>query len=662
METAFLKDIIIISGLALGVVFVCHRLAIPEIVGFLLTGILAGPHGFGLVSQVSDVDSLAEIGVVCLLFTIGLEFSLKSLLRIKFISLVGGSLQVGFTVAIGCALASTLGMPLNKALFFGFLISLSSTAIVLKIMQERAEVESPHGRFVVGILLFQDVVVVPMMLIRPLLAGQGGGVIAALTWLVLKGVIVFVVVILAARWVVPMALHRVAAIGGREVFVLGIVFVVLSVAFLTAAVGLSLALGAFLAGLIVSESEYSHRVLGNVLPFRDLFTSFFFVSVGMLLDVRFVLDNSLVLALATLAALFIKFMIAGSSGLLVGLPFRTSVLGALALSQIGEFSFVLAKSGLGLELIDLNIYQLFLGISVLTMGLTPLLIGASDRLADMTVRLRMPEKLRSGLRPSAEETPVSMLQDHLIIVGFGLTGQNLARAATLASIPHAIIELNSKTVRRERAKGKTIVNGDAAHDAVLEHAGIRRCRVLVIVISDPGATRRVIDAARRLKPGLHIVARTRFVSEMGPLYELGADEVIPEEYEASVEVLTRVLTKYMVPRSDIEGFVAQFRAEHYRMLRALTFESQSMGDLMVEIPSMEIASLKVNPGSSLIGKSLAEQNLRKRHGVTVLAFKRDSQYRANPSGEERFQPNDVIIVLGNPEQIAKLGGRLQGEG
>jgi len=296
------------------------------------------------------------------------------------------------------------------------------------------------------------------------------------------------------------------------------------------------------------------------------------------------------------------------------------------------------------------------------MGLTPLLIGASDRLADMTVRLRMPEKLRSGLRPSAEETPVSMLQDHLIIVGFGLTGQNLARAATLASIPHAIIELNSKTVRRERAKGKTIVNGDAAHDAVLEHAGIRRCRVLVIVISDPGATRRVIDAARRLKPGLHIVARTRFVSEMGPLYELGADEVIPEEYEASVEVLTRVLTKYMVPRSDIEGFVAQFRAEHYRMLRALTFESQSMGDLMVEIPSMEIASLKVNPGSSLIGKSLAEQNLRKRHGVTVLAFKRDSQYRANPSGEERFQPNDVIIVLGNPEQIAKLGGRLQGEG
>jgi CPA2 family monovalent cation:H+ antiporter-2 len=662
LETAFLRDIIIISSLALGVVFICHRVGIPEIVGFLLTGILAGPHGFGLVSQVSDVDSLAEIGVVCLLFTIGLEFSLKSLMRIKFISLVGGSLQVGLTVAIGCALASTLGMPLSNAIFLGFLISLSSTAIVLKIMQEKAEIESPHGRFVVGVLLFQDIIVVPMMLIGPILAGQGGGVTTALAWLVLKGVFVFAVVLLAARWVVPMALHKVAAIGGREVFLLGIVLVVFGVAFLTAAVGLSLALGAFLAGLIVSESEYSHRALGNVIPFRDLFTSFFFVSVGMLLDVRFVLDNSLVLALAILAVLLAKFMIAGASGLSVGLPFRTSIFGALALSQIGEFSFVLAKSGLGLELIDLNIYQLFLGVSVLTMGLTPLLIAASDRVADMTVRLPMPERLRSGFRPIQGESPSPMLHDHLIIVGFGLTGQNLARAATLASIPHTIIELNSETVRRERAKGKMILNGDAAHDAVLEHAGIKRCRVLVIVISDPGATRRVIDTARRLKPGLHIVARTRFISEMEPLYELGADVVIPEEYEASVEVLARVLTKYMVPRTDIERFVAEFRAEHYRMLRALTFESPSMGDLMVEIPSMEIASLKVYPGSPLIGQSLAELNLRKRQGVTVLAFKRDSEYKANPSAEERFRPNDIVIVLGNPEQIAKLGSKLQGDG
>ncbi|MEW6112621.1 MAG: cation:proton antiporter, partial [Thermodesulfobacteriota bacterium] len=320
METALLRDIIIICGLALSVVSVCHRLRIPDIVGFLLTGILAGPHGFGLVSQVADVDSLAEIGVVCLLFTIGLEFSLKSLLRIKYISLVGGSLQVGFTVAAGCALATTLGMPLNKALFLGFLISLSSTAIVLRIMQGRGEIESPHGRLVVGILLFQDIAVVPMMLIGPILSGQSAGVMAAFAWLVLKGAIVFLVVLLAARWVVPMALHKVATTGGREVFILGIVFVALSVAFLTSAVGLSLALGAFLAGLIVSESEYSHRALGNVLPFRDLFTSFFFVSVGMLLDVRLVLDNGVVLGLATVAVLLVKFVIAGSAGLLAGLP------------------------------------------------------------------------------------------------------------------------------------------------------------------------------------------------------------------------------------------------------------------------------------------------------------------------------------------------------
>ncbi|MEW6115185.1 MAG: NAD-binding protein, partial [Thermodesulfobacteriota bacterium] len=325
----------------------------------------------------------------------------------------------------------------------------------------------------------------------------------------------------------------------------------------------------------------------------------------------------------------------------------------------GEFSFVLAKSGLGLDLIDPHTYQAFLGASVLTMALTPLLIGVSDLLADMSLRLPVPEKVKSGLRPVPEETQSLMLQDHLIIVGFGLTGQNLARAAALAGIPHAIIELNPETVRKESAKGKKIFNGDAAHEAVLEHAGIKQCRVLVIVISDPGGTRRVIETARRLKPGLHIVARTRFISEMEPLYELGADEVIPEDYEASVEVLTRVLTRYMVPRTDIEQFVAHFRAEHYRMLRALTIESPTMGDLLVEIPSMEIASLKVMPRSSLIGKSLAELGLRKNYGVTVLAIKRDSQYKANPTGEDRLLQGDVIIVLADPERIAKLGSWLQ---
>jgi len=654
MEIALLRDIVIICGLALGVNFVCHHLRIPSIVGFLLTGLLAGPHGLGWLRQVAEVEQLAEVGVVCLLFTIGLEFSLKRLLQIKFMALVGGGLQVGLTLAVAALLATGLGFPANQAVFLGFLICLSSTAIVLKIAQERAEMESPHGRLTVGMLFFQDLAVVPMMMLAPILAAGSQEVAWPLVLLVGKGVAVVCLVIVTAKWIIPSVFYQIVKLRAKELFVLGVVFVGLSVAWLTSELGLSLALGAFLGGLIVSESEFSHRALGNILPFRDLFASFFFVSVGMLLDIQFVLGSPALLAAAIAGAVALKFLTASASAWVLGLPLRTCVLTGLALAQIGEFSFVLSETGIRLGLMEQDLYQLFLGVSVMTMIATPFLISAGDQVAGAALTLPLPEKLKSGFKPVREFPPGPSLTNHLVIVGFGLNGRNLSHAAALLAIPKFIIELNPQTVRKEQIQGEPIFYGDAAQEPVLEHAFIKRARVMVIVISDPAATRRIIDTARRLNPKLHIIARTRFVSEMEPLYELGADEVIPEDYEASIEVLVRVMAKYLVPKGDMERLVDEFRAEHYRMLRKLAFTPLSLSDLNLQLPNAEIVSLRVFEGSEAGGKSLAELDLRGKYGVTVLAIRREAVLSPNPSGKERLLIGDICVLLGTPDRLREV--------
>jgi len=654
MGTALLQDIIVICGLALCVIFVCRRLAIPSIVGFLLTGVVAGPHGLGLVRHVGEVEELAEIGVICLLFTIGLEFSFKGLLQIRFISLVGGSLQVGLTLTASALLAGLAGLPPNQSIFFGFLVTLSSTAIVLKILQERAEIESPHGRLTVGILLFQDTIVVPMMLIAPILAGGRQDVAWALLLLLGKALAVLLVMIVIAKWVVPSVLHLIVRLRGRELFILGIVFIGLSVAWITAEAGLSLALGAFLAGLIISESEFSHRALGNVLPFRDLFTSFFFVSIGMLLDVQFAAAVPGTLAGVAAGIVVLKLLITAGAATLLGMPLRTSVLTGLALAQIGEFSFVLSASGIGLGLIASHTYQLFLGVSVLTMMATPFLIAIGERTAGTVLRLPLPEKLRSGFKPLGDPPGTSGLTNHLVIVGFGLNGRNLSRAAAALTIPRIIIELNPETVRREQDLGEPIFYGDASQEPVLEYAAIRAARVMVIVISDPAATRGIIDTARRLNPSLYIITRTRFVSEMESLHELGADEVIPEDYEASIEVLVRVLDRYLIPRGDIEHLVHEYRSEHYRMLRTLVSPPSTNVGLEVSIPDVEIASLRVCAAAAATGKSLAELDLRGKYGVTVLAIRRESAVMANPSGDETLRTDDICVLMGTSENLAAV--------
>lgn len=659
MEISLLREITIIFGLSIAVLFICHRFRVPAIVGFLLTGILAGPHGFGLIKAVHEVEILAEIGVVLLLFTIGIEFSLKDLLKIRRSVLLGGTLQVLLTISAIFLIARLIGLTSGESFFMGFLISLSSTAIVLKLLQERAEIDSPHGRTALGILIFQDIIIVPMMLLTPLLAGAMENIGKSLLVLMAKGIGVIILVLISAQWVVPQVLYQIARTRSRELFLLSIVVICLAVAWLTSSIGLSLALGAFLAGLTISESEYSHQALSNVLPFRDVFTSFFFISIGMLLNISFLLEQPVLVILITLGVLALKTVTAGFGVVFLGSPLRIAILAGLALSQVGEFSFILSKVGVGYGLLGGDTYQLFLDVSILSMAATPFIIALSPRLSDLTSELPLLRELKSGLYPMPGidvSNKKDTLRDHLIIIGYGVNGRNVARAARAAGIPYIIIEMNPETVRSEKARGEPIYYGDAIQEAVLEHAGIKDARVVVIAISDPAATRQITAISRRLNPKVHIIARTRFLQEVEPLHELGADEVIPEEFETSVEIFTRVLTKYLIPRDEIEKFIAEVRSDSYEMFRSPSIPPAYFSDLKLHIPDIEISTFRVNEKSPIVGESLAQIGLRNKYGVTLLAIRRDSHILSNPDGNTQLCADDVIVVLGAPDKIAEVAG------
>lgn len=647
-----LSNIVIIFGLAVGVIFVCSRLKIPSIVGFLLTGILAGPHGMALIESPERVQVTAEIGVIFLMFSIGLEFSFKNLREIKRNVLLGGGLQVLLTVALVAAIAWVLGMPANQAVFLGFLVSLSSTAIVLKQLGEKAEMDTPQGKINLGILIFQDIIVVAMMLFTPLLGNvtaemQSPGLILAKT----AGVIILVIVL--AMYAIPPLLYQITRTQSRELFLLSIILICFAVAWLTASAGLSLSLGAFLAGLIIAESEYSHQAMANILPFIDTFTSIFFVSIGMLLNIQN-MEETLALVLGfTVMLLLIKGLVALFTTIVLGYPLRTAIIVGFSLCQVGEFSFILAQSGIDYGLLGENLYQVFLAASILTMMMTPFLMDFAPRLAGAVYRWHLPERLRSGILSWASdiEEPVSM-KDHLIIVGYGINGRNLSRAASFAGIPYAIMEINPETVKSEKERGETIFYGDATHEVVLNKVNIESARVMVIAISDSVATRRITDSVRRINPAIHIIVRTRFVADVHDLYELGANEVIPEEYETSVEVFARVLNRYQIPENEIECCIDQIRKEDYEMFRNRS--RNAAGQLPLPLSGVDIATVWVEPWHSVNGKTLAEINLRKNRGITVLAIYRGQEIISNPGADDIIKGGDKLIIIGEPARLRQV--------
>ncbi|MDD2197669.1 MAG: cation:proton antiporter [Bacteroidales bacterium] len=642
-EIEFLKVIVVIFGLASLVIFIFNKLKLPSVIGFLLTGIIAGPYALGLISNLDIIDVLAEIGVILLLFIIGMEFSIRKLMKIRNIVFIGGMLQVGITILVVMGILHFFThVPYNQAVFIGFLVALSSTAIILKVLQEKDQVETHHGKISLGILIFQDLIIVPMMLFIPFLSGESSSVGSELLFLLVKSITLLGVTFVFARWVIPYVLHKIAISNSQELFLIAIIVIGFAIASFSAWLGLSLALGAFLAGLAISESSYSYQAIGNIIPFRDVFASFFFVSIGMLLDLHFFIDNWITIVTITIILITLKSIIIGIVSFVLGYPFRIAFRSGLILSQIGEFSFILAKMGLSKQLIDNHFYQIFLAVAILSMSVTPVFIIFSKPITTFFEKIPMPLIIRNGLKKLPKQH-IPKLSGHTVLVG---TSQytSLMRSMELANIPFVIIDTDADLVRDMQKQGINAVYGDAQYKSVLEEASVKDASSMLLYVEGTSHKATIIKTAKTLNPKLHTVVRTRYIDDLEYLYEVGADDVIPIEFEAFLEMFSRALNHYLIPNIEIERLLAKIRANGYKAFRSNGEKGKAV---KLSIPDFEINTMTIHKDSLAYNKSIKELDLRNKTGISILAIKRQDELHTNPSADFVLKGDDIIYTLGD---------------
>jgi CPA2 family monovalent cation:H+ antiporter-2 len=656
-ELGFLRDFVIIFSVAIGITFLFYHLRIAPIVGYLIAGVLLGPSVLGAAKDVASIEVLAEVGIILLLFLIGVEFSLNELLKMNRKMFLVGFLQIFLTTAFVLLIGICHGASVSQGVFVGLLVAMSSTVIVMKVLSDRGEIDSPQGRLTTAILIFQDLSVVVIVLLMPVLGGKSDFSALEVVLNVFLVFVFMVIVIVTSRSLVPFILNRVVQTHSRELFLLSIVVICFGTAYLTSIVGLSLALGAFLAGLIISESEYGHQAFSEILPLKDIFSILFFVSIGMLLDFGSVLRDPWIILIGVAGILVIKFAVGTVVPVVIGYPVRIGVLVGVALAQIGEFSFILSKEGLNYGLISGDDYQVFLASAIITMVFTPFMTQGSMKFSEAIERLPLPHNIKLG-RLNEEKTERTNLTNHVVVVGFGLNGKNVSKVLSNSHIPFIVLELNPETVRVEKKHGIPIMYGDATKESLLAHVNIKTARTVVIAISDASATRRIVELARRLNPSVYIIARTRYTNEIKPLYSLGANDVIPEEFETSIEIISRVLHRYFIPVNEIEKHICEIRKGGYEMFRNVQQKYALFPELKQHLPDSEIETIRINEGSPMAGKTLAEVGFRQKFGVTVLAVQRGKETITNPSGNARLVSEDIVILIGTRNSIAGVSAMI----
>jgi len=646
-----LDELAIVAALAVFVTVVLSKLKLPTVAGLLLAGALLGPFGLGLVSSVHAIEVLAEVGVVLLLFSIGLEFSLARLRDVLRQVALGGALQVGLTTGVTTGIAVLLGQPVGRGLFYGFAFALSSTAIVLRALSERRELDAPHGKFIVGTLIFQDLCVVPMVLIVPLLgSGSPAGHAAASVGLALgKAAVVVTGTVLLARFVVPKILGWVDASRSREVFLLAILALCIGTAWLTSMVGLSLALGAFLGGMVVADTEYSHRAMGDILPLRDAFVSVFFVSLGMLFDVRVVAAQPLLVFGLLAGFLIAKGLLATLAAMAMRFPSRVAWLAGVGLAQFGEFGFVLARLAQSNGVIDEQQVSPLLAAGIASMFLTPLLVRAAPHIT-AGERLLAPLERLIGVRSIDEADESRKLENHVIVIGFGVAGLLTARALSSAGAPFVVLELNADNVRRGKELGLPIYYGDATSEEAMGHAHLQEARLVVLLMNDPLAAQRIVDMLRRVAPNVPVLMRTRYLAERDGLLAIGARDVVAEEVEGAVEVIARLLRSIEVPRNVIEASLQSIRAETQTSERKQTLPRAQLGEVRA-LSELKIESVLVRENSAAAGSSPAKMHLRSTTGVLVVGVQRAEQLLQNPDPHAPFAAGDVVYFVGTSDAI-----------
>jgi len=640
-----IKDLTLLLLVSLPINIAFHRVKLPSVMGYLIAGILIGPHGLGLISDVSSVKELAEIGVVLLLFVIGLEFSLGRLLK-NLPSVLGvGSLQLGLASIFAWFVFKAIGFQQSQSIALGLILALSSTAIVLKMITDRAEIDTLHGKLCIGILLFQDLCVVPIMLLLPLLGQSAVNSSSDFAFAMVKSLTALVAIFYLSRLIVPKTLVWIARVGNKEHLTLSVVFIILATGWASQKMGLTLAMGALIAGMIISESEYNHQIILDILPLRDYFSSIFFISVGMLLQIE-VFEDSVWICLAfTALVVLLKGGLTGLACILARVPLRISFVVAMRLAQVGEFSLILSAMALDQGLFDPHQYQLLLIVSILSMLFAPLLIQVSTAFS-----IKIFSKWKHEKNNSIQNHDVG-LEGHVIIVGYGVGGRTLAQVLLETKIPFLVIDLDGERIKQALTLGITAHYGDCVQEEVLRRAGLMDARMIVFKVSDYAVTEKAVRLARKINSQIKIMVRTRRTDQVEELKAAGADQVIPEEFEASIEIFSRVLRDYRTPNNIIEQQVELIRLEGYSMFRGLSLNAESLKKFSTYLTATLTDSYLILEDSWACEKMLGDINISARTGAIVIAVVRKNKPYSNPSPEFIALTGDIFVLSGSHVQL-----------
>ncbi|MBN1140629.1 MAG: cation:proton antiporter [Deltaproteobacteria bacterium] len=637
-------DIIVIVLAALAGGVVAQRLKQPLILGYILAGVLIGPYDFGFVSKVHDIELLAEIGVALLLFGLGLEFSLKKLQPVRKIALIGTPIQILLTLIFGTLIGMGLGWEPVPSLWFGSLISLSSTMVLLKTLMNQGWMGTLSSRVMIGMLIVQDLAVVPMMIILPQLSHPETGV-PLLAWAALKAVFFLFMVILVGNRILPWIMTWVARWNSRELFLVAITAIGLGIGYVTYLFGLSFALGAFVAGMVLSESEYSYQALSDIIPLRDLFALLFFASVGMLLDPQFLFEHlstiGLLVCLVALGKGTIFFFLTYFFGYGNVVPLAVG----LGLFQIGEFSLVLGRLGVQSGSINPQLYFLVLSTAIVTMVMTPFVSGLTAPLYAFGRKWIFKKAPLQNI-----QTPGVELENHVVIAGGGRIGQHVAAVLRRLELPFVIIENDYHRMVQIRNAQFPLIYGDAAHEIVLEAAGIGRAALLLVTTPAAVVARRVVEQGHHLRPDLHITARAEGVEQMKDLYERGAHEVIQPEFEAGLEMTRQAMLHLRIPASEIFRLTDHIRSELYAPLHRDYFDYKTLADLHKTSEQLELTWVRLEREGLGAGKTIRELAIRSHTGSSVVGVMRDGHLFANPEPDFLFCQNDMVAVIGRPQE------------
>ena len=658
-ELHLLADFVLILVVALGVAWLFSRLKLPTIVGFLAAGVILGPGVTGIVADPDEIALLAEIGVILLLFSIGVELSFEELKHLRKLVFGAGGLQLIGTGLVAGGLSAAFGFGMSKSIFFGALVALSSTAIVLTELRHADELGTAHGRNMLSILIFQDLAVVPLILVVPFLGGEAVTASEVLVTIgKAAGVIVGVWVV--ASYVFPWVSDRIARTQRRELFTMFTVVVAVGTAYVSGAAGVSLALGAFLAGLVVSESPYSEQMIAELEPFKDVFNSLFFVAMGLLFVPRVFVERPVMVLGLIGGIFFLKAVILAAVVMVMGQGLRVALIAGLGLAQVGEFSFILAREGTQFGLLSDPQYGLFIAAAVSTMALTPFLLRAAPRVVDLVSRI-VPAGFFEAPRELEEQVPEERLRNHVIVVGFGTNGRNVAHALRNLQAPYVVVELNPQTVRD--SVDEPIRYGDATREHILKGVGVEKAKALIVTVSDRMVARHAVGIARRLNPQLTIIARTRFASDVEELYRQGASQVIADEFETSVELLGQTLQAYDVRPGRILREKDDLRRENYGMMRFARppDEPQARHTLKFLSSTLNTDLVRVPRKSAAAGKTIGDLHLRSETGTTVLAVIRGEELLDHPGPELTLEEWDQALLIGRPDQIDAARSLLSGE-